>query len=87
MALFGTLPDSWQSLITELCAGDLTLSFVQQWLLHEESIRKEAGETTEASGGYGEAFTVGKNSKKNEFKDKKFCRYCWKQSHLSSNCY
>ena len=89
MTLLGSLPDSWQSLITALesRAGDLTLSFVQQRLLHEESRRKEAGETTEASGGYVEAFTVGKFSKKAEFKDKKSCRYCGKQGHLDSNCY
>ena len=44
MVLLGSLPDSWQSLITALesRADDLTLSFVQQRLLHEESRRKEA---------------------------------------------
>ena len=71
MTLLESLPDSWESLITALesRAGDLTLSFIQQRLLHEESRRKETDEALEASGFGEKAFTVGKSSKKNEFKE------------------
>jgi hypothetical protein len=90
VTLLGSLPASYAALVTALEArpGDLSLSYVQQALVHEE-LKRNGQSVGSASGSKGDAALVGAYNKRKgttSFKKKIQCYNCKKFGHFKKNC-
>ena len=85
VTLLGSLPTSYSALVTALEAqsdGDISLSYVQQALIHEEQKRNG-----QSYGSKGETALFGaSNKKKFQYKKKVKCFNCKRFGHYIKNC-
>ena len=89
VALLGSLPESFSTLVTALEArvDDLSLEFVQQSLRNEEQKRKEKKEVEHSQGNSDAALVVAKNRSSNSRpKQPPTCYNCQEKGHISRFC-